>query len=186
MIGRLERPDFDLKLLYEALDQQRCSLGMTWSAMTWEINRGHTEGRPVATSTIKRLKDKPVGEGDGILGMLLWLRRSPESFVPGFEDADADQFRLPEPGLEQSLRWDTKALHPALNAKRQAQGMTWNEVAEEIGGCTTGTLMHLAKGGRVGFPGVMRLVMWLSQPAATFTICATDAFIFGPQGVRTR
>ena len=64
--------------------------------------------------------------------------------------------------------------------------MTWKEVGEEIGGCTPGMLMNLSKGGRVGFPGVMRFVLWLGQPATTFTICEKDAFIFGPQGVRSR
>ena len=67
--------------------------------MTREVNGiapgEKSEGHPIATSTITGLKDKAVGEGDGILAMLLWLRRTPESFVPGFEDADAERYRLP-------------------------------------------------------------------------------------------
>jgi len=161
--------DFDLKALYEAIDIQRRSREMSWAAVTREINRFHTEGHPIATSTITGLKNKAVGEGDGILQMLLWLHRTPESFVPGFQEAGAARFRFRELGREQILRWDTRALHAALNAQRQARGMTWKEVAQEIGGFTPGMLTNLAKGGRIGFPGVMRMVKWLGQPAAAFT-----------------
>jgi hypothetical protein len=182
----MAQADFDLRALYEALDEQRRARQLSWAAAAREINRGSKEGHPIAPSTITGIKSKPAAEGDGILGMLLWLRRPPESFIPGFKDADAERFRLPEPEAEQSLRWNTKALHAALNAQRQARGMTWKEAGQEIGGCTAGMLMNLAKGGRVAFPGVIRFVRWLDQPAAAFTICATDAFFFGPQGVRER
>jgi hypothetical protein len=164
--------DFDLKALYDALDEQRRSREMSWAAVTREINRFKTEGHPIATSTITGLKNKALGEGDGILQMLLWLRRTPESFVPDFKEADAERFRLPELGGEQILRWDTKALHSALNAQRQARGMTWKAVAQEMGGFTPGMLTNLAKGGRTGFPGVMRILRWLGQPAAAFTRAA--------------
>jgi hypothetical protein len=166
--------EFDLRALYEALDEQRRARDMTWAAVAREVSRippgQRAEGHPIAPSTITSLETKRVGEGDGILAMLLWLGRSPESFIPGFEGAEAERYRLPE-GLsrEQCLRWDTRALHAALNARRQDRRMTWKQVAGEIGGCTPGMLMNLSKGGRVGFPGVMRLVRWLGQPAADFT-----------------
>ena len=162
-------PDFDLNALYLALDEQRRARQLTWAAATREINRFETQGHPVASSTITGIANKSVGEGDGILQMLLWLRRSPESFIPGFVESDAERFQLPVVTQEQVLRWDTKGLHAALNAKRQARGITWKDVAREVGGYTPGMLNHLAKGGRVGFPGVMRLVRWLGQPAAAFT-----------------
>jgi hypothetical protein len=125
--------------------------------------------RPIATSTIVGLKSKAVGEGDGILQMLLWLNRTPESFVPGIPEADAGRFRLRELRQGQILRWDTRALHSALNAQRQARGLTWKEVAQQVGGFTPGMLTNLANGGRTGFPPVMRIVRWLGQPAAAFT-----------------
>ena len=125
--------DFDLKALYDALDEQRRSREMSWAAVAREISRFNTEGHPIATSTITGLKNRALGEGDGILQMLLWLRRTPESFVPGFTEADAERFRLRELGNEQILRWDTKALHSALNAQRQARGLTWKEVAAGSG-----------------------------------------------------
>jgi hypothetical protein len=163
--------DFDLKALYAAMDDQRRSRALSWAAVTREINHFITDGHPVASSTITGVKTKAVAEGDGILQMLLWLRRTPESFVPGFPDADADRFQLPGDTQGLILRWDAAALHAALNAKRHVAGMTWQNVANEVGGFTPGMLTNLAKGGRVGMPGVMRLTAWIGQPAAAFTRC---------------
>jgi hypothetical protein len=161
--------DFDLKALYAAMDEQRRSRALSWAAVTREINHFITDGHPVASSTITGVKTKAVAEGDGILQMLQWLRRTPESFVPGFPDADAIRFQLPGQTEGQILRWDAAALHAALNAKRQAAGLTWQDVANEVGGVSSGMLTYLAKGGRVGFPGVMRMTAWLGQPATIFT-----------------
>jgi hypothetical protein len=158
-----------VKALYEALDEKRRALGMSWAAVTREVNRTRTTLRPIASSTITGLKDKFGGEGDGVLQMLLWLERTPESFIPGIPDAKAPRYQLPQPGPGQILRWDTKKLHAALNAKRLARGMTWNDLADEIFRHTPAMLTNLAKGGRVGFPHVMPIVLWLDQPAATFT-----------------
>ena len=46
-------------------------------------------------------------------------------------------------------------------------------VARQVGGFSPGMLTNPAKGGRTGFPGVMRMVRWLDQPAAAF-IRASD------------
>jgi hypothetical protein len=159
---------FSLKVLYDALDEQRQSRELTWAGAMREINRFKTGNHPISTSTITSLNDKVVAEGDGILQMLLWLRRSPESFIPGFPDANAERFQLRRVEIYQTLRWDAKALHAALNTQREARGMTWKELGREIG-FTPAQLTNLSKGGRVGFPGVMRLVLWLGQPASTFT-----------------
>jgi hypothetical protein len=101
---------------------------------------------------------------------VLWLERTPESFVPGIPDSDAERFHLPTPGGRQIVRWNVPALYAALNAERQSRGLTWQAVAREIGGVTPGTLMNLSRASRVGFPGVMRIVQWLGQPATTFTM----------------
>jgi hypothetical protein len=168
--------DFSLNALYDALDAQRQSRGLTWTAVMREINRNKTYIHPIATSTITSLKDKAVAEGDGILQMLLWLGRSPESFISGFADANDDRFQLQQVARNQTLRWDAKALHGALNAQREARGMTWKGVAQELGGFTPAMLTNLSKGGRAGFPGVMRIVLWLGQPAATFTRAKDDGY----------
>src|SRR5262245_8486663 len=117
--------DFDLRALYEALDAARVERGLSWAALAGEVNRFRTVMRPISTSTITGLRSKRVGEGDGILQMLLWLGRTPESFVPGMAGADASRFRLPRLKTTQILRWDTRALFAALDAGRQQRRLTW-------------------------------------------------------------
>ena len=127
----------------------------------------HNGSRPLAVSTVVGLRTKPRGEGDGILQMLRWLGQTPESFVPGAAtDAGAP---LPAVRPEQVLRLHTRRLHAALNIKRTARGLTWARVAEEIGpGVSAGSLMNLSKGGRMGFPHVIRMTRWLDVPLALF------------------
>jgi hypothetical protein len=67
--------------------------------------------------------------GAGPLQMMIWLDRTPESFVPGFRDAYAPRFKLRRLGTKQILRFDTKALYAAVDALRRSKGVTWNEVA---------------------------------------------------------
>lgn len=164
--------DFDLNALYHALDAARGARELSWTAAAREINRFKTGGHPIAVSTLTGLETRDNGEGDGILQMLLWLRRSPESFIPDFPDADAGRYQLGQVPQEQILRWDARALHAALDARRQERGLSWRAVAEEIGGFTAPMLTRMAKGGRVGFPRVMRIVRWLDAPAVTFTVAS--------------
>ena len=123
---------------------------MTWAAAVREMSEPFSRNgsRPLAVSTVVGLRTKPRGEGDGILQMLRWLRQTPESFV---------------------LRLHTRRLHAALNIKRTACGLTWAQVAAEMGpGISAGSLMNLSKGGRMGFPHVMRMTQWLDVPLALF------------------
>ncbi len=161
------QPDFDLHALYRALDEQRLARGLSWAAVTAEVNRHDTRG--LAQSTITGLQSRSIAEGDGILQMLIWLRRTPESFVPGFADADAERFRLPELSAGQMLRWDTRALFDALDAARHERHLTWTALARELNGFTPNMLTNLSRASRVGLPRAMRLVIWLGRPAVTFT-----------------
>jgi len=158
-----------LRALHDALDERRRARRLTWAAATREINRGVVTRHQIARSTIAGLKTKSVAEGDGVLQMLLWLGRTPESVVPGFADAGAERFQLPMPAEHEVLRWDLPKLYTALDAERQARGKSWAVVAREIGGVTPGVLTGLARASRVGFPGVMRIIAWLGRPAAAFT-----------------
>ncbi len=161
--------DFDLRALYDALNEARRERSISWSSVAEEVNRCRTTLRPIAVSTITGLKTKALGEGDGILQMLIRLGRTPESFVPGIADASSDRYRLPDLTTGRILRWDTKALHAAVDAERRSKQLTWADVAREVGDFTPSMLTNLAKGPRIGFPRVMRLVRWLDQPAVTFT-----------------
>src|SRR5262249_1604334 len=143
--------------------------GLSWAQLTREVNRSRRQGHPIASSTLTGLATKSVAEGDGVLQMLVWLDRTPESFVPGLPDPDGAAFRLARVAAAQLLRWDKEAVYAGLDGGRAARGMTWSAVAREIGGFTPAQLGSMNKGSRVGFPGVMRIVRWLGQPAASFT-----------------
>ena len=166
----MKAPDFSLSGLFEALDLARQARGLTWAAAVREMSEPFTRNgsRPLAVSTVVGLRTKPHGEGDGILQMLRWLGRTPESFVPGAAvDAGTPLPRVPP---DQVLRLHTRRLHAALNIKREALGMTWAEVASQMGrGISAGSLMNLSKGGRSGFPHVLRITRWLDLPLAAFT-----------------
>lgn len=109
-----------------------------------------------------------VAEGDGVLQMLRWLNRTPESFMPGHPHSEDASERLPHVPLHYVLRFDTKKLHAALDTKRIERKMTWVQVAGEVG-VGVSTLIHLSRGGRTAFPQVMRILRWLGRPAAEFT-----------------
>lgn len=149
---------------------------LTWRDLASEVNEtamrgGSSRPRAISASTITSLRHKPVAEGDGVLQMLRWLGRTPESLVPGHPLADAPEATLPDVGPDRILRWDIRALHRALEARRAERGLTWPQVAREIG-CGPAQLTGLARAQRVGFPGVMRILRWLDRPAASFTRAA--------------
>jgi hypothetical protein len=161
--------DFSLADLYEALNAERRARGITWRQVMQEINAvGRFHIHPISPSTVTSLRTKAVGEGDGILQMLRWLKRTPESFVRGFDRAAPHTMKLPDLPSHQILRFDTKRLFAALDAQRLERGCSWAQVAQEIGAVTAANLTHLQKGGRAAFPHVMRIVRWLDRPAADF------------------
>jgi hypothetical protein len=164
--------DFSLRALYEALDAERQARGLSWAAATREMNgrveRASARGHQMSASTVKGMGKRTVAEGDGVLAMLRCLKRTPESFVPGHAESGETSARLPEVPAGKVLRFDTKKMHAALEAQRVARGMTWEQVAKEVGLGASG-LKHLANGGRTAFPQVMWIVRWLGRPAAEFT-----------------
>ena len=163
--------DFDVAALYSALDAERTARGIPWQQLAREVNAqfAGTLARPISPSTISRTRLGGVLEGDTGLQLLRWLGRTPESFVPGHAGSSGAEGRLPELGRDQILRFDARVLYAALDAQRQERGLTWAEVASEIGDFSAASLRLLEKGGRVAFPSVMRIVRWLGRPAASFT-----------------
>lgn len=161
--------DFSLRALYEALDAQRRSRGISWAQATREMNGGARRVRPsrhaLSASTVKRIGTRRVAEGDGVLQMLRWLGRTAESFVPGHPESESQRAQLPTGCI---LRFDTRKIHAALDARRIERQMTWTQVAREIGAGAS-SLTHLAQGGRTALPQVMRMFRWLNGTAAEFT-----------------
>jgi len=156
--------DFDLKALYAALDEARQTRGLTWAQAAREINAvgPPAGGHPIAVSTITGLRLKTLAEGAGVLQMIRWLGRIPESFAEG-----AAGTPLPAARPNEVLRFDTRRLFDALDAERRRRGGTWADVARETG-VPASHARGLARGGRTAFPGVMRLTQWLGRPIADF------------------
>ena len=170
----MTRPgDFSLEALFAALDAQRLALGLTWAEATREINRESERSisRRVSAYTVKATRTQMTAEADGILQMLLWLHRTPESFVTGLAPSDERRARLPEIPPHRILRFDTKKLHAALDTRRMESQLTWAQLARELG-VGAASLTHLSRGGRTAFPQVMRMVRWLGRSAAEFTRAA--------------
>jgi hypothetical protein len=163
--------DFDIEALSAALDAQRIARGLSWQQVAREINAlfERTPATPLSVSTLTGMRGRAVLEGDGVLQMLRWLNRTPESFVPGSEEGAAESARLPDVAPHQILRFDTRKLYAALDAQRIERGLTWKQAADEIGGFNAAGLTRFSKGGRTGFPHVMRIARWLARPAVFFT-----------------
>jgi len=81
-------------------------------------------------------------ETDGVLAMVRWLERVPEDFIQGAKGA-------PPEGPFYRGRFNCKALFEALDEYRRSRGMTWLELAHEIGNVSPAMLARLSKGGRI-------------------------------------
>jgi hypothetical protein len=162
--------DFDLVALAAALDAQRTARSLSWAGVAAEIHHGWGRGaaHPLSPSTLRGIGARSVAEADGVLQMLAWLDRSPESFVPGHPRAGDPAARLPATGAGRVLRFDTAKLHAALDAERRARALPWARLAADLG-VGVASLASLARGARTAFPGVMRMVGWLGRLAAEFT-----------------
>jgi transcriptional regulator with XRE-family HTH domain len=63
--------------------------------------------------------------------------------------------------------FDVAALHAARDARRRYRGLTWRQVASELG-IAASTITRMAQGGRTEGDGVMTMLDWLGVPAETF------------------
>ena len=75
--------DFDLHALAVALDKQREAAGLSWAGVVREL-RGSDQGRghELSASTLRGIGSRAIAEGDGVLQMLRWLKRSPGLSAP--------------------------------------------------------------------------------------------------------
>ena len=65
------------------------------------------------------------------------------------------------------IRFDSQALHQALDERRRARGLSWKEVASETG-VSTATLTRTRLGGRMEVDGVLAMVTWLGTTVESF------------------
>ena len=66
------------------------------------------------------------------------------------------------------IRFDSQALYQALNARREERGISWKQLADEIGVAET-TVKRTRLGGRMEVDGMLAMVNWLGVPVETFT-----------------
>lgn len=102
-----------------------------------------------------------------MLRMSVWLERALESFVAGSPAVGTDSL-LPA-AVAAELRFDARAIYRALDVRRNERGMTWAQVAAATGSGSASALTRLRDGGRIMFPGAMRMFGWLGEPAVRFT-----------------
>lgn len=162
---------FDYRGLWEALERERVARGLSKKAMVDDIAW-------LSAGVIKKLEQGQPTSCQHATGLLRWLGRSPESFLPGV--ADKPDYLLPDVGPF-AIRWSMPALWKAVDAHREQNRLSWEEVEAQFGwpgmrtfgkDITYGIPMDLA----------MRVTQWLGEPAATFMVRAEPA----PDGVRSR
>ena len=64
-------------------------------------------------------------------------------------------------------RFDPKALYQALDGRRRSLGMSWQEVASDVG-VSVSTTTRTRLGGRLGVDGVLAMVSWLGRTVESF------------------
>jgi transcriptional regulator with XRE-family HTH domain len=64
-------------------------------------------------------------------------------------------------------RFDAKALYAALDARRKAEHLTWQQVASTIG-VSAATITRTRSGGRMEVDGMLAMVDWLKRPVEDF------------------
>lgn len=166
------RPAFDCGALFGALDAQRRERGLGWYELADEMWQQSAElnaqraDHPLCGGAVQRLPVRGATSCQYALFMLRWLSRAPEDFLTG-PVADVGDVRLPAAGPEHRLRWELSELHAALNAQRREAGLTWPELAEELG-CTPSRLTNLRTARLADMDLAMRITQWLRRPAAAF------------------
>ena len=168
--ARLEIPatDFDLVALHATLEAKKCQLGLTWTDVVREVSASFQDRKPrlIRASNLRDLDDTRFGvDAEIVLLVLYWLGRSPESFVPGHPAADRPEAQLPSHGADALPSFDLPWIHAKLDAGRSCLGLSWLQVAQELGGpFTANGLQRLPRSRSIRFPAVMRLARWLRCP----------------------
>ncbi len=169
--------DFDARALWTAFDVQRRDRGLSWTGVAteiWEqsaVLNGRRDDHPISPSTIANMAKRDGVSCQHAVFMLRWLGRPPETFLRGGDNRGLDE-PLPAAGPDRRLRWDVHRLYGALDIARGDRGLTWAELAHEIG-CTPSQLTGLRSarfGTSMGL--AMRAVQWLGRPAADFVYAA--------------
>jgi len=66
-------------------------------------------------------------------------------------------------------RFNAVALYDALDALRRSRGLSWSQVAKEVG-VSVSTLTRTKLGGRMEVDGMLAMVRWVGRTAESFTL----------------
>ena len=135
---------------------------MTWSELSTELG--------VSASTIKSMTKRRWGiELDGVMAMARWVGRTVESFSGG--DAGPPPAPFSHARTRRFLRFDTAALHAAVDEERVRRGLSWDQVATEIwpsGPWGSKQLEGLARGGRADAYSAVAICEWIGRTIQSF------------------
>ena len=155
--------EFDYRGVWEAIEAERQARGLNRTQLLRDIDW-------VSQGVLNRLEQGGPTTCQHIVGLLRWLGRSPESFMPGVIDCPA--YALPDTGLF-PVRWSMPALYEAIDARREELGMSWREAGDAIGWPTVKELKTIKYG--IPMHLAMRLTRWLGKPAATYMYAVEPA-----------
>ena len=134
--------------LHAALDVQRRTRGLTWSAFVREISpASERTGRRLSLSTIKDVGTRAVAEVPAFCRCYAGSIEGPRVSCPAISQVDEASALLPDAPANMVLRFDTKKMYAAVDARRAERDMTWAQVAKET---QRRELTRLSKGGRTG------------------------------------
>jgi hypothetical protein len=168
----VDLPVFDCDALFAALDGGRRDRGLGWYELAdemWQQSSDLNAARadhPLCGGAVSRLQQRGATSCQYALFMLRWLRRAPEDFLTG-SVVDVGDVRLPLAGTDSRLRWNLTELYTALNTRRRERGLTWAELARDLG-CTPNRLTNLRTARLADMDLAMRVTQWLGRPAAAF------------------
>jgi hypothetical protein len=168
----VDLPVFDCNALFAALDGRRRDRGLGWYELADEMWQQSSElnaqraDHPLCGGAVSRLQQRGATSCQYALFMLRWLGRAPEDFLIG-PVVEVGDIRLPSAGPDNRLRWNLSELHTALNERRQARGLTWAQLGQELG-CTPSRLTNLRTARLADMDLAMRITQWLGRPAAAF------------------
>ncbi len=157
--------DFNIGRLWDAINVQRESRGLSQKRMMDEINAVNNQIIPMSLETVTGMVARNNTTCQHALHMCRWLDRTLESFLDDVQEIQSFQF--PKKGR---LYWSMPALAKAVRNQKESQKLTWTQIAQELE-CsqkqvsslhktTYGISIHLA----------MRITQWLKQTSVEF-IC---------------
>jgi len=177
MRSETEIVDFDFDALFKAMDAQRVARGLSWNGVAremWQmyskLNRSRPNDHPLSPSTIINMSRRGNTTCQHALIFLQWIKRRPESFLPGVRIRNNRPLR--PFGTDRRPRWHLRRLYDALNVRRQELQMTWQELAQILG-CTPNQLTGIRTARyAINMKLAMRIVQWLKRPSIDFIYLA--------------